>query len=776
MKIENIHIEGFGIWSDKSWGPLEPGLNVFHGPNETGKSTLMALVRSILFGFDRRGNPRRYEPVCGGAHGGWLDVSVDNRPMRIERKAGRHVRGTVTVYDGESTGSEPELEKLLAGTTRTLYHNVFAFGLEELEQFHTLQDTEVAQHISGAGLGIGASKWAAVQRDIDARQSALFLPRGQNGSINVALKELEAVRDDLDRTEHQPEEYWAAHEARIRLAAELNALEEIVGDLKQRASQYEKRLKSRPNIEKRKSIETNLAALPIVEAFPEGGIERLTLLRNQVQVLQGQSEAARREADQRRMRRMDLKAQSDPAAQERLNRSVETLRNLIPRMDASRRIYEASVDRLDATNQESEAHHAALSGLRPPSRFAVFGFIALMWCGAAGIALAGHLYSGLALLAVSLTPLWWYRRRSFVFSTRQLKAADCAQRLEAWRSEVRRVAEEAREIEAEARRLTGKSEVTQQDIDFRVAEIERLSKVAEEMRRVEDSVVHSEEELTRIDDQIAERQAEIGALLLEAQASGEEEFLTRGETWKLRQQLIHELERIPEEAPEPAMLFDLRGNEQEAYEATLAELESTQQRLDEVRHESGRVDERISIMERSEERARTLARQELIMAKIVASSEMWAVLTLCKTLLDETRKIYENERQPEVLRQASAFYKVMTDGRYSRVIAPLDGGDIQVERSDGVRLSPELLSRGTAEQLYLAMRLALVREYAGHMDPLPVVFDDVFVNFDPERTRNTLRAVGNLADSHQILLFTCHPHVVELVGEVAPAARIFSLL
>src|SRR5215467_5939237 len=286
MKIENIHIEGFGIWTDKSWGPLEPGLNVFSGPNETGKSTLMALVRSILFGFDRRGTARRYDPVNGGAHGGWLDVRVEDRPLRIERKAGRHVRGTVTVYDGEATGAEPELEKLLAGTTRTLYHNVFAFGLEELQQFHTLQDTEVARHISGAGLGIGASKWSAVQRDIDARQSALFLPRGQNGSINVALKELEAVREDLDRTEHQPEEYWAAHEARIRLAAEIRGLEEIVVDLKQRAAQYEKRLNSRPMMERRKFLEKTLASLPIVVSFPEGGVEQLGLLKKQILALE----------------------------------------------------------------------------------------------------------------------------------------------------------------------------------------------------------------------------------------------------------------------------------------------------------------------------------------------------------------------------------------------------------------------------------------------------------------------------------------------------------
>jgi uncharacterized protein YhaN len=117
----------------------------------------------------------------------------------------------------------------------------------------------------------------------------------------------------------------------------------------------------------------------------------------------------------------------------------------------------------------------------------------------------------------------------------------------------------------------------------------------------------------------------------------------------------------------------------------------------------------------------------------------------------------------------------MTEGRYIRVIAPLDGAEIQVERADGVRLSPQSLSRGAAEQLYLAMRLALVRQYASHMDALPVVFDDVFVNFDPGRVRNTLHAVSELARTHQVLLFTCHPHMVSLVEENVPSARIFPL-
>src|SRR5438477_10138538 len=285
MKIENIHVDGFGVWNDKTWGPLDAGLNVFHGPNETGKSTLMAFIRAMLFGFEKRGTPKRYEPLKGGAHGGSLELLVGDTRLRVERKPGRHVRGTVAVYAGDAVGDETALHRLLGGTTKTLYHNVFAFGLEELEQFHTLQESEIATHISGAGLGIGASRWAAVQKDIEDRQSALFLARGQNSTINVAFKELESVRDDLNRTEHQPEDYLAAHEARTRLAAELAVLEDKVAEVTQKINYYAKRVKDRPYQERRNKIDARLRELPTVDRFPDGGVERLGLLHEQRRTL-----------------------------------------------------------------------------------------------------------------------------------------------------------------------------------------------------------------------------------------------------------------------------------------------------------------------------------------------------------------------------------------------------------------------------------------------------------------------------------------------------------
>ncbi len=773
MRIENIHVDGFGVWADKNWGPLDPGLNIFHGPNETGKSTLMAFIRSMLFGFEKRGNPKRYDPVNGGSHGGCLDIVVGDTRLRLERKPGRHARGTVTVYAGDETSDEAALERLLAGTTKTLYHNVFAFGLDELEHFHTLQDSEIATHISGAGLGIGASRWAAVQKDLEVRQSSLFLARGQNGTINVAFKELESVRDDLERTEHQPQDYLSAHEARRRLAAELAGLEEAVAEVSRKIAHFAKRVRARPYVERRNKIEARLGELAAVDSFPEGGVERLDLLVKQRHRLIEERSTIEKEAEACRLRRLQMRVDSEECA--RRGQIIESLRTLVPRVDAARRVYAAGLERRDAIAQEKRALAESLKNSVPPSSLAFSLFVALIWFGIVSLLLAQHNYIGGVLGGVSVIAMVWYKQRLKRSGLLHAQVAECSERLDACNIDLRKTEHEAREIESDIRKLTGQNEVTQADIDARVMELQRLLRLNEEARSLDEAAERTGNDIEKITQQIEPIENNIHLLLAEASAANEQEFLERAEIYKQRRQLIHELEKIPFETPESGLLFDTHADDEAAFQTAQAELAELEQRLVQARHESGRVEERITMMEKSEERSRALSRQETILARIDEAAEQWAVITLCRALLDETRKVYETERQPEVLRQASSFFSLMTESRYVRVVAPLDGGEIQVERADGARLSPQILSRGTAEQLYLSMRLALVREYANHVDPLPVVFDDIFVNFDPDRSRNTFNALRELCITHQVLLFTCHPHLVRQVEEAVPEAKIFPL-
>lgn len=70
MQLSEIHIDGFGVFCDKHVIGLSSGINVLYGPNEFGKSTLLAFIRRIVFGFRVSSNANPYPAVSGGAYGG----------------------------------------------------------------------------------------------------------------------------------------------------------------------------------------------------------------------------------------------------------------------------------------------------------------------------------------------------------------------------------------------------------------------------------------------------------------------------------------------------------------------------------------------------------------------------------------------------------------------------------------------------------------------------------------------------------------------------------
>ena len=74
MKIREIYIDGFGQFAGRKFGPLDRPVTVFFGPNEAGKSTLLAFIRTVLFGF--RPRKSNYPPLAGGRHGGRVTLST----------------------------------------------------------------------------------------------------------------------------------------------------------------------------------------------------------------------------------------------------------------------------------------------------------------------------------------------------------------------------------------------------------------------------------------------------------------------------------------------------------------------------------------------------------------------------------------------------------------------------------------------------------------------------------------------------------------------------
>ncbi|APH06067.1 ATP-binding protein [Bacillus weihaiensis] len=138
----------------------------------------------------------------------------------------------------------------------------------------------------------------------------------------------------------------------------------------------------------------------------------------------------------------------------------------------------------------------------------------------------------------------------------------------------------------------------------------------------------------------------------------------------------------------------------------------------------------------------------------------WVVKSLAKELLHQTIERHRNQKLPEALDRISHYFRSLTSDTYHRVILPSQSDSFLVEREDGQTFYAEELSQATAEQLYLSIRLAMVKNMNKQLS-LPIIMDDSFVHFDHKRSKNTFLLLEELKQDNQVIFFTCHQHLTE---------------
>ena len=190
---------------------------------------------------------------------------------------------------------------------------------------------------------------------------------------------------------------------------------------------------------------------------------------------------------------------------------------------------------------------------------------------------------------------------------------------------------------------------------------------------------------------------------------------------------------------------------------------------DHLREERGGIDTELAHLTSEQESSTLRVRRNTLEEQLREQAREWSRLTIAEALLEKTRQKFEEERQPGVIRHAQEFFSGVTGQRYQRLYAPIGEQSITVIDESGVGKQPAELSRGTREQLYLALRFGLIREFGEHAERLPVVVDEALVNFDPGRARLAAEAFGHLAETNQVLVFTCHPATADMFAEAAGA-------
>lgn len=130
-------------------------------------------------------------------------------------------------------------------------------------------------------------------------------------------------------------------------------------------------------------------------------------------------------------------------------------------------------------------------------------------------------------------------------------------------------------------------------------------------------------------------------------------------------------------------------------------------------------------------------------------------LALALDVLRSANTTLQNRFSPELGRRAAEIFADMTGSPWSHILLDREFRLSAEAGSDPTRRSVQLLSSGTADQLYLAVRLAICEMVLPAEQNAPLILDDALLTFDDERLHKTLDYLVRLGEQRQILLFSC---------------------
>lgn len=156
---------------------------------------------------------------------------------------------------------------------------------------------------------------------------------------------------------------------------------------------------------------------------------------------------------------------------------------------------------------------------------------------------------------------------------------------------------------------------------------------------------------------------------------------------------------------------------------------------------------------------------EIKKQQLLDSSKEWAYHQIALNIFNKAVSKYENTRQPAVIKAATNLFSDITNKKYKAIMRAADSDELKIIDNNSLSKSILEMSQGTREELYFAMRLGLIEEYEKKSESMPIILDDVLVNFDDNRGLSAFETLNKFAKDRQVLLLTCHQYIKDMYSK-----------
>ncbi len=742
MIIKEIQIDNFGHFSNFKLENLSCGINEVAGLNEFGKSTIAEFVTRIFYGFpDKRRGLNPYPAACDDVnYGGRLICELtDGREVVIER-LGKNKKSRFTIFDNR-TKEELNAEEIFH-IDENFYREIYALTLAQLARGGVLeeQDNAISRRLYGMNYASGSIDINGLIKKISEQSDKLFLPAGRSQELlrNYELlkskqQEFEALEQKLRQSEKLDLEI-AELEKEFQL---LNEHKTILGkhlELKQKIAEQQTKIQEMTDrlnqmsfkqefLNNEKEIENLSQSLLLYQEYHNN----LLVSKIEVETLEKELKSSDNEL---------IKLVDNDKFQHQL-------------MDFG--IREETAEKHD---REAGDYNSRLIG----SRNQIFSIIHMLTFFMIIGILGGFLMFNFGnaehgkITMISSTVIFTLLIIAKILLQKIMKMhpTDNLEKLNA------EFADFITNFELNQEYNTISGAVN------RFAEAKKISKDREKLAVIK---ADYRQKITRIDDMDAEvkqlceklavkfdsdkKYAEIIELLKRELKNNREIVLRRKSLAETIEIATEQLKNLEAEVGKLLPILE-KLNLQNADEQKLQEM-----RLAVFKINSQTAIKRNEYHELMNSSDLEIVKNDLSVLKnqFKQMTDNYLSLQLSLYYIREGIEKFEKEHQGEIITKAAEYFAGISGNRYVRIKKSLANGEIICVTKDNYERKLPELSTGSREQLLLAMRLSLIDYIEKSFEPLPLILDDVFVNFDYQRRDRMTEIVKNFAKNRQVLLF-----------------------
>ena len=697
---------------------FKPGLNVIEAPNEWGKSTWCAFILAMLYGIDTSSRSKkdfladkeRYAPWSGAPMSGRMDICWEGRNITIERSSkGRSIFGVFKAYETESGIAVTELtaancgEKLLG-----VEQSVFARA-----GFVRLKDMPVTQ-----------------DETLRRRLNALVTTGDESGSADALAQKLKDLKNKcrfnksglLPQAEAQQRELMGKLEEAESLHRQVQAIENRQAELKT----YQAELKNHKQALEYEADRNFAGKLAMARAQLEIADDRATALESVCRSLPDTKELEKKKLqlqqlqEQREALEMEIRLQP-PAP--RMPETAPQFRDADP----------ASV--VQQAEKDLQEYEQLLGSRKYPNPIVWIIGLVILAGGIVLLALTREWFMLIWGAVLSVVGIFLQKNRKrnnqqLELQARQIERFYAPLEKTRWVAEAQRYADACEDYEA-----------AHNDYRNKLHQLDaRLKTILRQIEAVTDgqSAARCEQEM----ETALQHHRTYGDALRER---------TRLTEMVTTLESAHR-EVMPPEAAD-SLTFTMPETERILSDVT-AEIRQLHVR-------QGQCQGRMEALGNPEVLKQQL---EKMNGRIAELERIYQATVLAQQTLETARQELQRRFAPRISQRAQELFAQLTAGRYQRLSLGEDFSLGTATEGEDTLHSALWRSDGTADQLYLALRMAVAEELTPQA---PLVLDDAFVRFDDDRLKEILKLLKQSGEEKQVILFTCQSRERKIMEELS---------